>query len=462
MGTTIDAVNVSESRTRKHDGFVVGIDTGGTFTDIVVLHPDGAVTINKSPTTPKQFSLGVHDAVKVAAESLGMTSEEFLSRTSMFKHGTTVATNALINRRGARVGLITTRGFEDTIYVMRAVGRVDGLDEAEIKHVTKVTKPTPLVPKSLIRGIYERTDYRGKVVVPLDRQGLRDAVRDLVETANVEAIAVCFLFSWMNPEHEDAVRDLVQELYPDRHIPVTLSHEIAPQMGEYARSNTAVVNAFLWNTIDSYISGLNKQLQASGLPDDMMVMQANGGIVRPEQMTGIGTLQSGPAGGMIATQYVASVLGHPNVITGDMGGTSFDVGLLTDGQLTHAREPIAERIRLLQPMIDVESIGAGGGTVARIDPVTGRLLVGPDSAGADPGPIVYGMGGTLVTVTDANVVLGYIDPEYFLGGRRKLDKAAAERAIKEQIADPLGLSTVEAAAGIYDVINSKMSDLIRR
>ncbi|MDB5651955.1 MAG: N-methylhydantoinase A/acetone carboxylase, beta subunit, partial [Hyphomicrobiales bacterium] len=431
-------------RMRKHDGLIVGIDTGGTFTDIVVLHPDGKVTINKSPTTPKHFSQGVKDAVQVAAESLGMTSAEFLSRTSMFKHGTTVATNALINRRGAKVGLITTRGFEDTIYVMRAVGRVDGLDEMEIKHVTKVTKPTPLVPKSLIRGIYERIDYRGDVVVPIDKAGVRAAVKDLVDNSGVDAIAVCFLFSWMNPEHENEVRTAIGELYPDRVIPVTLSYEIAPQMGEYARSNTTVVNAFLWNTIDKYISGLNQELQTLGLPDDMMVMQANGGIVRPEQMTGIGTLQSGPAGGMIATQYVASVLGHANVITGDMGGTSFDVGLLTEGSLTHAREPIAERFRLLQPMINVESIGAGGGTIARIDPVTGRLLVGPDSAGADPGPIVYGMGGSLVTVTDANVVLGYIDPDFFLGGRRKLDKAAAEKAIHEQIAQPLGLSTVEA------------------
>ena len=193
-----------------------------------------------------------------------------------------------------------------------------------------------------------------------------------------------------------------------------------------------------------------------------MVMQANGGIVRPSQMTGIGTLQSGPAGGMIATAFVAQTLKHPNVITADMGGTSFDVGLLTDYAYTHAREPIAERFRLLQPMIDVESIGAGGGTIARIDAVTGRLLVGPDSAGADPGPICYGTGGTQVTVTDANVVLGYIDPDYFLGGRRKLDKKAAEEAIVRLIAKPLNLTPERAAGGIYDVINSKMSDLIRR
>lgn len=444
------------------DGVIVGIDTGGTFTDIVVLHPDGRITINKSATTPGNFAQGVLDAVAIAAQSLGMTSGELLRQTTMFKHGTTVATNALITRRGAKVGLITTRGFEDTIYVMRAVGRVDGLDEMEIKHVTKVTKPTPLVPRQSIQGVYERIDYKGDIVVPLDIAGVRDAVQDLVEQRGVNAIAVCLLFSWMNPVHEDQVAVIVKELYPDRNLPITLSHEIAPQMGEYARSNTTIVNSFLWNTINRYVSGLNQQLQKLGLADDLMVMQANGGIVRPTQMTGVGTLQSGPAGGMIATAFVARLLGHPNVITGDMGGTSFDVGLMTDYQFAHAREPIAERFRLLQPMIDVESIGAGGGTIARVDPVTGRLLVGPDSAGADPGPICYGTGGTQVTVTDANVVLGYIDPDYFLGGRRKLDRNAAEDAIERQIARPLKLSTIEGAAGIYDVINSKMSDLIRR
>ena len=442
------------------DGFIVGIDTGGTFTDIVVLHPDGTVTINKSPTTPKNFAQGVLDAVAVAAASLGLEVRDFLARTAMFKHGTTVATNALINRRGAKVGLLATKGFEDTIYVMRAIGRVDGLDEMEIKHVTNVTKPQPLVPRQMIEGVYERIDYRGEVVVPLDESGVRAALRNLVETHRVEALAVSLLFSWMNPAHERRIAAIAAELYPD--LAVTCSHAIAPQMGEYARSNTAIANSFLWGTIDRYVSGLNAQLRGLGLPDDVMVMQANGGIVRPAQMTGVGTLQSGPAGGMIATAFVAEALGHPNVITADMGGTSFDVGLLTDHHFSLAREPIAERFRLLQPMINVESIGAGGGTIARIDPLTGRLLVGPDSAGADPGPICYGMGGTQVTVTDANVVLGYIDPDYFLGGRRKLDKRAAEDAIERLIAKPLKLSVVEAAAGIYDVINSKMSDLIRR
>ena len=231
-------------------GFTVGIDTGGTFTDIVVLHPDGQITIDKSATTPKDFSQGVIDAIAVAAQSLGMTLKQFLQRTAMFKHGTTVATNALITRRGAKVGLITTRGFEDTVYVMRAIGRVDGLDEMEIKHVTKLTKPTPLVPRQSVMGVYERIDYWGEIVIPLDQAGVRDCVRELVEEQGVEAVAVCLLFSWMNPTHEQQVATIIRELYPHRELPITLSHQLAPQMGEYARSNTAIVNSFLLNTID--------------------------------------------------------------------------------------------------------------------------------------------------------------------------------------------------------------------
>lgn len=457
--TAIDQRSTTQTGARD---YIVGIDTGGTFTDIIVLASNGEVTIEKAPTTPKNFAQGVLDATQAAAKALGVTADDLLRRTSMFKHGTTVATNALITRRGPKVGLITTRGFEDTVYVMRAVGRVDGLGETEIKHVAKVTKPTPLVPRRSIQGVFERIDYRGQVVVPLDEEGVRAALKTLVERDKVEAIAVCLLFSWMNPAHEQRVAAIARELYPDLDLHLTLSHAIAPQIGEYARSNTTIVNAFLSNTVERYVSELNRQLRHLGLTEDVMVMQANGGIVRPGQMTGVGTLQSGPAGGMIATSYVARSLGHPNVITGDMGGTSFDVGLLTDYGLAHAREPIAERFRLKQPMTDVQSIGAGGGTIASVDPVTGRLMVGPDSAGADPGPICYGMGGKAVTVTDCNLVLGYIDPNYFLGGRRKLDKRAAENAIASQIAQPLGLSTYEGAAGVYDVINSKMSDLIRR
>ena len=448
---------------KSQGGFIIGIDTGGTFTDVTVLSADGGVVINKAATTPGDFSSGVMNALQVAAESLGMDRASLLRQTIVLKHGTTVATNAMITRPGSKVGLLTTKGHEDAAFIMRAVGRVDGLDDFEIRHVTKVTKPDPMVARRDVRGVFERIDFRGKVLAPLDEADARRAIAYLVDERGVDAIAICLLFSWKDPVHEQRMVELVREMYPQRDIAVTASHTIAPVAGEYARINTTVANSFLARTIRDYVGELTRRLHGEGLRSDgVMMMQGNGGIVRPEEMTAVGTLQSGPAGGMIATQYVAGKLGHENVITTDMGGTSFDVGLLTRNELHYAREPIVERARLLQPLIEVESIGAGGGTIARVDPITRRLLVGPASAGADPGPVAYQMGGREVTVTDANIVLGYIDPDYFLGGRRKLDKAAAEEAIRTQIAEPLGLSTVEAAAGIYEVINSKMSDLIRK
>jgi N-methylhydantoinase A len=453
----------SQADASNQSRYIIGIDTGGTFTDVTVLSPNGETVINKAATTPRDFSLGVMNALEVTAESMGMDRATLLRRSSVLKHGTTVATNAMITRTGSKVGLLTTKGHEDAVFIMRAVGRVDGLDEMEIRHVTKVTKPEPLVQRLDVRGIYERLDFRGEVLAPLDEDDAREAIRYLVDERGVDAIAVCLLFGWKNPLHEKRIVELIRAMYGDRGLTVTASHAIAPMSGEYARINTTVANSFLDRTMRGYVDGLRRRLHGEGLREGgIMLMQGNGGIVRPEEMTAVGSLQSGPAGGMIATQYVAGRLGHDNVITTDMGGTSFDVGLLTLGALHYARSPIVERARLLQPLIEVESIGAGGGTIARVEALTRRLMVGPASAGADPGPVAYGMGGKAVTVTDANIVLGYINPDYFLGGRRKLDRKAAERAIRTQIAEPLGLSTVEAAAGIYDVVNSKMSDLIRK
>jgi N-methylhydantoinase A len=454
---------ISQNADQTEPRYVIGIDTGGTFTDVTVLAPDGNTIINKAPTTPGDFSSGVMNALQVAAESMGLDRAELLRQSLVFKHGTTVATNAMITRTGSKVGLLTTKGHEDAPFIMRAVGRIDGLDEMEIRHVTKVTKPEPLVQRRDVRGIFERLDYRGEVLAPLDEDDARDAIRYLVEERGVDAIAVCLLFGWKNPAHEQRVIELIRDAYRDRDLTITASHQIAPMSGEYARINTTVANSFLDRTMRDYVDELRRRLHGEGLRDGgVMLMQGNGGIVRPEEMTAVGSLQSGPAGGMIATEYVARKLGHDNVITTDMGGTSFDVGLLTMSVLHYARSPIVERARLLQALIQVESIGAGGGTIARVDPLTRRLLVGPASAGADPGPVAYGMGGKAVTVTDANIVLGYINPKYFLGGRRQLDRKAAEQAIKTQIAEQLGLSTIDAAAGIYDVVNSKMSDLIRK
>jgi N-methylhydantoinase A len=443
-------------------GYIVGIDTGGTFTDVALVTAQGELVMGKSPTTPLDFSVGVLNALAEVAGQMRLSLAELLGRTSVFKHGTTVATNALITRSGSRVGLITTRGFEDTTLIMRAIGRVDGLPEEEVRHVTAVTKPQPLVPRELVRGVTERVDYRGIVVDPLNLDEVDAAIEDLVERAQCTAIAVSLLHAWANPTHEHAIRERVRSRTGDRQVYWSFGSDLAKVAGEYARANTAIANSFVGPTVDRYLSDLEHKLETAGLEGPFLVMQGTGGVSSRAASKPIGILQSGPAGGMIASAYMANLLDHRKVLTADMGGTSFDVSLVTDGLWPYAEEPIFERFRLLQPIADVQSIGAGGGTIARVDPITGRLLVGPQSAGASPGPVCYDAGGDQVTVTDADLLLGYLDPEYFLGGRRALNKAKAAAAVQEQLAVPLGMGVAEAAAGVYEIVNSKMSDLIRR
>ena len=442
--------------------YIIGIDTGGTFTDVVVLGDAGEVWTAKASTTPDDFSRGVMDAVKEASGVVGVEMSELLGRTALFKHGSTVATNALITRNGCEVGLITTRGFEDTTEIMRAIGRVDGLSGDEIKHVTWITKPDPFVPRERIVGVRERMDYQGNEIVPLNRADVMEAIRRLIEDDKVEAIAVSLMHAWANPRHEEEIRALSAEADPRRKVYWSFSSSLSQVAGEYARANTAILNSYLGPTVERYLKGLETKLQSGGLKGPLLIMQGNGGVAHREHVSAIANLQSGPAGGMIASAYVAGVLKHENVITTDMGGTSFDVGLITDGYWRYAQEPIVERFRMLQPIIDIESIGAGGGTIAQVEAETGRLLVGPRSAGASPGPVCYDAGGEQVTVTDADVSLGIIDPDYFLGGKKPLNKEKALRVIEEKIARPLKLKVHEAAAGVYDIVNAKMSDLIRR
>ena len=442
--------------------YIVGVDTGGTFTDVVVMGGSGEIWTAKAPTTPDDFSRGVMDALEEAAKVVGVRRGQLLGRTALLKHGSTVATNALITHSGVKVGLIATKGFEDTTEIMRAIGRVDGLSEEEIRHVTWVTKPDPFVPRERILGVRERIDYLGQEIVPLNRRDVMAAIRYLIDEEKVEAIAVSFLHAWANPKHEEEVLSLALEADPSRRVYWSFGSALSLVAGEYARANTAIINSYLGPTVARYLKDLEGKLRGDGLKGLFLIMQGNGGAAHREHVTPIANLQSGPAGGMIASSYVAGLLGHKNVITTDMGGTSFDVGLVTEGYWRYAQEPIVERFRILQPIIDIESIGAGGGTIARVDPDTGRLMVGPKSAGASPGPVCYDAGGEEVTVTDADLVLGIIDPNYFLGGRKKLNKQKAEKTIAEKIARPLKLAVIEAAAGIYDIVNSKMADLIRR
>jgi N-methylhydantoinase A len=442
--------------------YIIGVDTGGTFTDVVVMGGNGEGWSAKASTTPDDFSRGVMDAVAEAARAAGVETSDLLGQTTLFKHGSTVATNALITHNGCKVGLITTKGFEDTTEIMRAIGRVDGLSGDELKHVTWITKPEPFVPRERVIGVRERMDYQGNEIVPLNWDDVMQAIRRLMEEDQVDAIAVSLMHAWANPRHEEEIRALTAEADPHRKIFWSFGSALSQVAGEYARANTAVLNSYLGPTVERYLKGLESKLQNSGLNGPLLIMQGNGGVAHREHVSAIANLQSGPAGGMIAAAYVAGSLKHENVITTDMGGTSFDVGLITDGYWRYAQEPIVERFRMLQPIIDIESIGAGGGTIAQVETETGRLLVGPGSAGASPGPICYDAGGKQVTVTDCDLALGIIDPNFFLGGRKSLNKDKALRAIDDTIAKPLKLKTHEAAAGVYDIVNAKMSDLIRR
>ncbi len=442
--------------------YLVGVDTGGTFTDVVVLDINtGDYTFAKAPTTPHDFSIGVMDAIEAAAHLMNMTRRNLLEQTQMLKHGTTVVTNAIITERGAKVGFTTTKGFEDTTLIGRTIQRVDGLSLEEVKKMPYVTKPKPIVPKPRLKGVYERIDFKGNIVIPLNIEDAKEQIRSLVEIEKVEAIGVSLLFSFVNPVHEQKIKELINQMYPSHNLFLTLSHELVPLAKEYGRANTVILNCFVGQIMERYLTNLDKKLREEGFAGRFLVMQSSGGTVGWERVSAIRTASSGPAGGVIGSQYQASIQEHPNVICSDMGGTSFDVALIRDGKWSYEREPIISRWRVMLPLLKVQSIGAGGGTIARVDPVVNRLLVGPDSAGAAPGPVCYDVGGTEPTVCDADLTLGFLNPDYFLGGRMKLNKAKAERAIRDNIATPLKMDVVEAAAGIFTIVNAHMAELIR-
>jgi N-methylhydantoinase A len=440
---------------------VVAIDSGGTFTDCVVLDAQGRVTIGKAPSTPRDFSVGVIEAVTRAAETLGTTLEDLLESSYLFGLGTTAATNALLTRSGSRVGLITTKGHEDALIVGRTIQKAAGLNTAELTNLAKLEKADPIVPRHLIKGVTQRTDYKGAVVVELNLDEAREAVAELLQQG-VDAIAICFLWSFMNSDHEAAVAEMIASEHPG--LMVSASHTIAPVIKEYERGATTMLNAYLGGATDRSISALEDRLAQGGLKQAPLVMQSSGGFTSTAKAKGhaIRLVASGPAGGVIGAAAVGQALGFANVITTDVGGTSFDVGLVVDGEPLVNPRPVFGKYHTVLPVTDVASIGAGGGSIAWIEHATGQLKVGPQSAGADPGPACYGLGGTEPTVTDANVALGRVDPASFLGGARPLLRELALSAIEEKIGAPLGLSVPEAAMGIVDILDARMADLVRR
>jgi N-methylhydantoinase A len=440
--------------------YLVGVDIGGTFTDCVVLDRIGRITATKSPSTPGNFGEGMLAALAVAAERLGLSFEEFCAQIRVLTHGTTVGTNALIQRRGAKVGLITTKGHEDAIHIMRGSRGVTSRELRKVVHFPESQKPVPIVPKRLIEGVSERMDCFGDAVVALNEAEAEAAIRRLLEQG-VEAIAICFLWSFQNPAHERRVKEMVRHIAPN--LFVSCSVDIAPKWGEYERTTATVLNAYIGPVMARYLGNLNERLKGAGYANPLQIAQCGGGSISVDKAMAspLLTLDSGPVSGVTGSLYLGSVMGIANIITTDMGGTSFDVGIVHEGRAQYSFVSNVAQYEYFLPKVDIQAIGSGGGSLARADAATKTLQVGPDSAGADPGPACYGKGNDTPTVTDADVVLGYINPENFLGGRIRLDRAKAVAAV-QKVADALGLPLLEAAAGIARVAEFKMADIIRK
>ncbi len=440
--------------------FICGIDTGGTFTDCVVIDGSGRIVTAKAPSTPRDFSTGVLDALDLVAERLGLTTEAVLRRTARLALGTTVGTNALLQRRGARVGLITTKGHRDVIHIMRGARGVPGLASEKVLHFPESNKPDPIVPKTLIGEVSERVDCKGDVVVELNEEEAERSIRRLV-AKGVEAIAICFLWSFKHPAHERRVKAMVEELAPG--VFVCCSVDLVPRWGEYERTAATVINAYLGPVTASYMDRVGRRVGGAGLATPVQVMQCGGGVVPAGEAARkpLLTLDSGPVAGVLASQFLGEVLGQKNVIATDMGGTSFDVGLVHGGAPVASYQSVVNQYEYFVPRIDIRSIGSGGGSIIWLDESSGSLRVGPVSAGADPGPVCYGRGGQQPTVTDAALVLGYLDPGQFLGGRLRLDREAALASLAP-LASRLGLGVVETASGAARVVEHQMADLIRK
>jgi len=439
--------------------YTLSVDIGGTFTDIVVFdEAKGRTVVGKALTTPADLRKGVMAGLEQAADDMEMPLQNLLGGAHRFVHATTQSSNAIFAFAGAKTAVVTTRGFGDTLTIMRATGRVAGLSVFERYHYRATEKPRMLVDERDIFEVTERMDYAGRGITKLDEKEMRDFART-IKAHGYQAVAVAFLFSHKSDAHEKRAKEILKEEMPD--VYVTTSSEVAPVLGEYERSATALFNAYVGPVIENYLEGMVSTLGQTGLRCKPLIAQSNGGLATPAQTIPIFTVESGPAAGVVGSAYLANLLGVPNVIATDVGGTTFKVAVIEGGKWTYSKETILNQYQLRLPMIDVVSIGAGGGSIAWVD--NGRLRIGPMSASSDPGPACYGFGGKRPTVTDADLVLGHLSADKFLGGRMKLDSDAASAAIHEHVALPLfGGDVIAAAAGIRQVVDSQMADLIRK
>jgi N-methylhydantoinase A len=442
--------------------YIVGTDVGGTCTDCVVLDETGRTTLGKALSTPPDFSEGILDAVRIAAEELGLELDSLIKQTSLFLHATTMGENAIVDGTIAKAGLITTAGHRETLFAMRGgYGRWSGLTDDEKRDPIYTEKPVPLIPLDMIRDVEERIDHNGHILRPLNEKELESAIEDLVESG-AETLGVCFLWSFRNPTHERAVRDVVRRLYPN--LFVTLSSEVAPLVGEYERTATVALNSCLYPPVSTYLNSLEQKLRRLDFGGTLLVMQAYGGLLAKEEASAraVGIIESGPVSGLVGSKATGKLIGIENVIATDMGGTTFKMGVVRKGMIEYQREPNVLRYHYLLPKMDVVSLGAAGGSVIWIDSRLGIPRVGPMSAGSYPGPVCYDIAGEEPTITDVDLILGYLDPRFFLGGRKPLNREKAIRVFEEKIAKPLRMDTIEAAAAIYNVANNMIYDLIHK
>lgn len=427
-------------------GLQIGVDIGGTFTDIVAVE-EGTIRTEKVPTTPADLVAGIRDGIQGVLDGEG-------ANLSRFVHGTTVGTNAVIEREGGTVGVLMTKGFRDTLEIGRENRR-----EIYDLFIDEQT-PTFLAPRKRRLEVDERVDAEGQVLAPLDEDEVREAVRTLVDEHDVDTIAICYLFSFLNPEHERRTEQLIAEEYPE--VYVSRSSAVDPEFREYERLVVTTVDAYLKPVVNRYIERIETEAIEGGLPCDLQIMQSRGGITNAELVAEqpVTTLVSGPAAAVSGASKLGAAIGYGNLVTLDIGGTSSDVSIVTDGAPSRTNTGRLLEYPIRTPMVDVTTIGAGGGSIAWLDD-TGSLHVGPESAGAMPGPACYGRGGTEPTVTDASLVMGFFDPEHFAGGSLELDAGVAESVVEETAGDPLGYDPVTAARGIHRIVNAKMAEQLR-
>lgn len=429
--------------------FKLGVDVGGTFTDLLLFHEHtGRQVRAKTPSTPADPSIGVLAGIDKVCRLAGISPSEI----SHIMHGTTVATNAVLEGKGAKVGLITTEGFKQILHLARS------WTPGPLAGWIIMVKPDPPAAIENTREAKERIDTHGVIVKPLDEESLRNSLQELA-AREVEAVTVSLINSYANPVHEKRVKAIAQEMFPT--LPVTASAEVLPEFREYERALTAVMNSYVRPKVALYMKNFADQLAAHGLKAEVNILRSDAGLMtlRMAQERPVYAVMSGPAGGVAGALVIAVKAGFPNILTLDMGGTSTDVALCQDGTQTIARETTLGYFPIKVPSVDVRSIGAGGGSIAHVPEITNALRVGPQSAGADPGPACYGRGGTEATVTDANVVLGHLPPR-LLGGEMKLDEEAAKAAV-ERIGRKLGLDVYRAAQGIIDIVNENMHGALR-